>query len=200
MNPTFRGTPTAPARPAWTPRAVQATAIPLPAGFPSAVQAHYPVFGSYSLPAARPIALPGILSLGVFFLLPLLAIPLFPRIASFFFPRLLLFPKVTIDNVILRPPDEMNFFREMGALGVALIAVFILQAILAAFNRRKAPWLEAAMVGGLFAYAAFGVLRGFHALLSDYWLFPLPALGIALGTWLFFSALILAPRWRSAVS
>jgi len=200
MNPTFRGTSPAPARPAWSPRPETASPALLPAGFPSAVQAHYPVFGSYSLAPARAFTIAGLIRFTVFFVSPLLAAVLFPIIAAHFFPRLPLRPVISIDRVSMRPPNESAFFQEMGALGLALAAVFIIQTVISLFGRRKAPWIEASIVGGLFAYAAYGVLRGFHALLADYWLFPLSALWIALGTWLFLSALILSPCWRSAAA
>lgn len=200
MNPTFRGIPPAPARSAWLPRPGIAAASPLPAGFPSAVQAHYPIFGSYSLAPARRFSVTGLIRSAVFFLSPLLVALLFPIVAADRFPRLPLRPMISVDRAIMRPPSESTFFQEMGALGLALAAVFLLQMIVALLGKRKTPWIESSIVGGLFAYAAYGVLRGFHALMADYWLFPLSSLWIAIGIWLFLSALILAPRWRSAIS
>jgi hypothetical protein len=200
MNPTFRWTPPSPSRAAWTPRPGRAPANPLPAGFPSAVQSHYPIFGSYSLAPARQFSVTGLIRSAVFFLSPLLAAPLFPIVAAYLFPRLPLRPMISIDRVAMRPPSENNFFQEMGALGLVLAAIFLLQLIVSLFGRKKAPWIEASIVGGLFAYAAYGVLRGFHALMADYLLFPFSSLWIAIGIWLFLSALILSPRWRSAVS
>ena len=200
MNPTFRAAPTPPALPPWTARPGSASPALLPAGFPSAVAAHYPVFGSSSIAPALRATLTGLLRSAACLLSPLFALLLFPAVASYLFPRLRLNPIVSLDRVSMRPPGETAFFQEMGALGIALAAVVILQWIVTLGGRKNAPWTEASVVGGLFAYAAYGVLRGFHTLLSDSWLFPLSSLWLALAAWVFFAALILSPRWRSAVS
>lgn len=200
MNPTFRAAPAPPARPPWTARPGTASPPLLPAGFPSAVAAHYPVFGSYAIAPVLRATLAGLLRSAAFLLSPLFALLLFPAVASYLFPRLLLRPIVSLDRVSMRPPGETAFFQEMGALGIALAGVFILQGIITLGGREKAPWIEASIVGGLTAYAAYGVLRGFHTLMTDAVLFPSSALWIAIGIWFFFSALILSPRRRSAVS
>jgi hypothetical protein len=77
---------------------------------------------------------------GLFLILPLMVVPLFPRLAKIIYPRLQLLPRVFRGHIYLRPPVDFLFFQEMLALLTAVLAVVVLQTGLALFLRKKGPW------------------------------------------------------------
>lgn len=130
-------------------------------------------------------------------LLPVLGLPVALRLGDLIYPRLQLVPMSYRGIARLIPPSQVTFFREMAVVGLAAAFIFILQMsfTLITGNRgeKKLPWAEAGIVGGLFSLGVYGVLRGYQASPSDFFLFPLPALGMAILAWVLLSFSITLP-------
>lgn len=130
----------------------------------------------------------------LFFLIPLLFLPLYLRLARLIYPGLSLLTRT------IRPPSPLSFFREMYILILAAASVVILQIVFALIfiprsgptrGRQEIHWWEASVVGGLLSLGVYGVLRGFQASPSDHLFFPAAALGAAVFCWLLISGIIL---------
>lgn len=151
----------------------------------------YPVLRPYSLIRRKFFSLPARVGIALFWVVPLLTVPLFNFLAVRLYPGFRILPHIFRVQAALRPPRGAVFFREMAVLLLAILIGVLIQAVIALLLRRRGPWVEIMVVGPLLTPAVYGVLRGFQAAATDRLFFPLPCLGASLLIWLGISAVIL---------
>lgn len=128
-----------------------------------------------------------LLTRSIFFSLPALLYPLFPRWAA------LVYPRGQFLRATSRIPQPSGFFSEMLIVILSAATIILIQTVFALIFLRKGKpgrirpairWGEASVAGGLLAVGVYGVLRGFYYRPDDFFCLPPFALGAAVFFWL----------------